>query len=29
MTEFPVEDLRIEEISMENVVQKIYDGALL
>ena len=29
MTEFPVKDLRIEEISMENVVQKIYDGALL
>jgi ABC-2 type transport system ATP-binding protein len=28
MTEFSMEDIRIEEISMENVVQKIYDGAL-
>jgi ABC-2 type transport system ATP-binding protein len=28
MTQFPVEDLRVQEISMENVVQKIYDGAL-
>ncbi|MEJ2757601.1 MAG: AAA family ATPase, partial [Anaerolineales bacterium] len=29
MSEFSVEDIRIVEISMENVVQKIYDGALL
>jgi ABC-2 type transport system ATP-binding protein len=29
MSEFSLEDVRIEEISMENVVQKIYDGALL
>jgi len=28
MAEFPVKDVRIVEISMENVVQKIYDGAL-
>ena len=28
MTNFPVYDVRIVEISMENVVQKIYDGAL-
>jgi ABC-2 type transport system ATP-binding protein len=28
MSEFSMEDIRIEEISMENVVQKIYDGAL-
>ncbi len=28
MTEFPVRDVRIVEIAMENVVQKIYDGAL-
>jgi ABC-2 type transport system ATP-binding protein len=28
MTNFPVFDVRIVEISMENVVQKIYDGAL-
>ena len=28
MHEFSLEDIRIEEISMENVVQKIYDGAL-
>jgi len=28
MTNFPVSDVRIVEISMENVVQKIYDGAL-
>jgi ABC-2 type transport system ATP-binding protein len=28
MTNFPVKDVRIVEISMENVVQKIYDGAL-
>jgi ABC-2 type transport system ATP-binding protein len=28
MTTFPVSDVRIVEISMENVVQKIYDGAL-
>jgi hypothetical protein len=29
MQEFSLEDIRVEEISMENVVQKIYDGALL
>ncbi len=29
MTKFSVEDVRIVEISMENVVQRIYDGALL
>jgi ABC-2 type transport system ATP-binding protein len=28
MANFPVEDLRIVEISMENVVRKVYDGAL-
>ncbi|MBN1304368.1 MAG: ATP-binding cassette domain-containing protein [Anaerolineales bacterium] len=28
MTNFPVHDVRIVEISMENVVQKVYDGAL-
>ncbi len=28
MTNFPVEDVRIVEISMENVVRKVYDGAL-
>ena len=28
MNNFPVSDVRIVEISMENVVQKIYDGAL-
>jgi ABC-2 type transport system ATP-binding protein len=28
MSEFSLEDIRIEEISMEKVVQKIYDGAL-
>ena len=28
MSTFPVSDVRIIEISMENVVQKIYDGAL-
>jgi len=28
MTSFPVYDVRIVEISMENVVQKVYDGAL-
>ncbi len=28
MTNFPVFDVRIVEISMENVVQRIYDGAL-
>lgn len=28
MTSFPVHDLRIVEISMENVVRKVYDGAL-
>jgi ABC-2 type transport system ATP-binding protein len=28
MSNFPVEDVRIQEISMENVVQKIYEGAL-
>jgi ABC-2 type transport system ATP-binding protein len=28
MTNFPVSDVRIVEISMENVVQKVYDGAL-
>ena len=26
MTEFAVEDIRVVEISMENIVQKIYDG---
>jgi ABC-2 type transport system ATP-binding protein len=29
MHEFSLEDIRIVEISMENVVQKIYDGALV
>jgi ABC-2 type transport system ATP-binding protein len=29
MSKFELEDIRIVEISMENVVQKIYDGALL
>jgi ABC-2 type transport system ATP-binding protein len=29
MSEFALEDIRIVEISMENVVQRIYDGALL
>ena len=29
MSEFSLEDIRIVEISMENVVQRIYDGALL
>jgi ABC-2 type transport system ATP-binding protein len=28
MSNFPVEDVRIVEISMENVVRKVYDGAL-
>jgi ABC-type uncharacterized transport system ATPase subunit len=28
MKNFPVHDVRIVEISMENVVRKIYDGAL-
>jgi hypothetical protein len=28
MNNFPVEDVRIVEISMENVVRKVYDGAL-
>jgi ABC-2 type transport system ATP-binding protein len=28
MSEFPVADVRIVEISMENVVRKVYDGAL-
>ena len=28
MLEFPIDDVRVVEISMENVVQKIYDGAL-
>jgi hypothetical protein len=28
MSNFPVFDVRIVEISMENVVQKVYDGAL-
>jgi ABC-2 type transport system ATP-binding protein len=28
MTSFPVTDVRIVEISMEDVVQKVYDGAL-
>jgi ABC-2 type transport system ATP-binding protein len=28
MSSFPVEDVRIVEISMENVVRKVYDGAL-
>jgi ABC-2 type transport system ATP-binding protein len=28
MAEFPIKDVRIEEISMENVVQRIYEGAL-
>ncbi len=28
MTRFPVVDVRIVEISMENVVRKVYDGAL-
>ncbi|HEY3310667.1 MAG TPA: ATP-binding cassette domain-containing protein [Anaerolineales bacterium] len=28
MTSFPVSDVRIVEISMESVVQKVYDGAL-
>ena len=28
MTSFPVYDVRIVEISMENVVRKVYDGAL-
>jgi ABC-2 type transport system ATP-binding protein len=28
MSSFPVEDVRILEISMENVVRRIYDGAL-
>jgi ABC-2 type transport system ATP-binding protein len=28
MAQFPIEDVRIEEISMENVVQRIYEGAL-
>ena len=29
MSKFALEDIRIVEISMENVVQRIYDGALL
>jgi ABC-2 type transport system ATP-binding protein len=29
MSKFSLEDIRIVEISMENVVQRIYDGALL
>ena len=29
MTNFPVSDVRIVEISMENVVRKVYDGALV
>ncbi|MGB2965221.1 MAG: ATP-binding cassette domain-containing protein [Anaerolineales bacterium] len=29
MTEFSVEDIRVVEISMENIVQKIYEGAFL
>ncbi|MFC1936737.1 ATP-binding cassette domain-containing protein [Chloroflexota bacterium] len=29
MSEFSLEDIRVVEISMENVVQRIYDGALL
>ena len=29
MSKFSIEDVRIVEISMENVVQRIYDGALL
>jgi len=29
MSQFSLEDVRIVEISMENVVQRIYDGALL
>jgi ABC-2 type transport system ATP-binding protein len=28
MANFPVSDVRIVEISMENVVRKVYDGAL-
>ena len=28
MSSFPIFDVRIVEIAMENVVQKIYDGAL-
>ncbi|HEX2996977.1 MAG TPA: hypothetical protein VHP14_19300, partial [Anaerolineales bacterium] len=28
MSSFPVADVRIVEISMENVVRKVYDGAL-
>jgi ABC-type uncharacterized transport system ATPase subunit len=28
MTDFTVTDVRIVEISMESVVQKVYDGAL-
>jgi ABC-2 type transport system ATP-binding protein len=28
MSNFPVDDVRIVEISMENVVRKVYDGAL-
>jgi ABC-2 type transport system ATP-binding protein len=28
MSNFPVHDLRIVEVSMENVVRKVYDGAL-
>jgi ABC-type uncharacterized transport system ATPase subunit len=28
MANFTVSDVRIVEISMENVVQKVYDGAL-
>jgi hypothetical protein len=28
MTIFPVDDVRIVEISMENIVRKVYDGAL-
>jgi len=28
MSNFPVADVRIVEITMENVVRKVYDGAL-
>jgi ABC-type uncharacterized transport system ATPase subunit len=28
MSNFKVDDVRIVEISMENVVRKVYDGAL-
>jgi ABC-2 type transport system ATP-binding protein len=28
MSNFPVDDVRIVEIAMENVVRKVYDGAL-